>query len=165
MIWGGMEIIRAGAASLEVLEALHGACFTQAWDAQAMARLLAMPGATGTLALATAEAGGNPIPVGFLLGREAGDEAEIISTGVVPEWRGRGIGGALVSEFISRVQARGAAMVFLEVAINNETALSLYKRLGFAAVGLRKAYYAPDPASDGKQSGDALVMRRNLLAS
>lgn len=162
MIWGGVDIVRAGAASLHVLEELHAACFPNGWDAVAIARLLAMPGATGTLALRTAEANADPAPVGFLLGREAGGEAEIISTGVVAEWRGRGIGGALVSEFIARTHARGATALFLEVAVNNAAALSLYKRLGFAPVGLRKAYYAPDA---GSAAVDALVMRRNLLTS
>ncbi len=41
MIWGGANIIRAGAASLEVLEALHGACFSRGWDQVEMARVLA----------------------------------------------------------------------------------------------------------------------------
>lgn len=160
MIWGG-EIVRAGASSLHVLEELHAACFPIGWDAVSMARLLAMPGATGTLALRTGE-NADPAPAGFLLGREAGGEAEIISTGVVSEWRRRGVGGALVSEFIARTRARGATALFLEVAVNNAPALSLYKRLGFTPVGLRKAYYAPDA---GSAAGDALVMRRNLLTS
>lgn len=164
MIWGGIDIIRAGAATLNVLEALHGGCFAVGWDVIAMARLLAMPGASGTLALSTIEANDTSQPVGFLLGREAGGEAEIISTGVLPLWRGRGIGSALVSEFILRSQERGAAAIFLEVAVNNQAALSVYKRLGFSTVGLRKGYYASDPAQGGAPA-DALVMRRNLLTS
>lgn len=160
MIWGGAEIVRAGAASLEILEALHGACFAAGWDAIAIARLLAMPGATGTIAVVREQAEKDAIPAGFLLGREAGGEAEIISTGVLPGFRGRGIGGALVTEFTSRMQQRGATAVFLEVAVDNEAALSLYKRLGFVTVGLRKAYY--EPASETAGATDALVMRRNL---
>ncbi len=162
MIWGGVDIVRAGAASLEILEYLHAACFAVGWDAVAIARLLAMPGATGTLAVLSAQAGRDATPAGFLLGREAGGEAEIISTGVLPDFRGRGIGGALVSEFTTRMQQRGAEAVFLEVAVDNDAALSLYKRLGFVPVGLRKAYYEPEPDNRTASATDALVMRRNL---
>lgn len=160
MIWGGVDIVRAGAASLEILEALHGACFAKGWDAVAIARLLAMPGATGTLAVLRAQAQKAATPAGFLMGREAGGEAEIISTGVLPDFRGRGIGGELVAEFTRRMQQRGATAVFLEVAVDNNAALSLYKRLGFVTVGLRKAYY--EPAHETAGATDALVMRHNL---
>lgn len=162
MIWGGADIVRAGAAALEILQSLHGACFAIGWDALAIARLLAMPGATGTLAVVRPEAEQDATPTGFLLGREAGGEAEIISTGVLPGFRGRGIGGALVSEFVTRMQQRGIEAVFLEVAVDNDAALSLYKRLGFVPVGLRKAYYEPAPDSSKAGPTDAIVMRRNL---
>lgn len=155
------DIVRAGAATLEILEMLHAGCFAAGWDAMAIARLLAMPGATGTLAVLNAQSGGQAgIPVGFLLGREAAGEAEIISTGVLPEFRARGIGGALVSEFASRMRQRGVEVLFLEVAVDNSPALSVYKRLGFVSAGLRKAYYAPQPGST--TATDALVMRLNL---
>jgi len=162
MIWGGVDIVRAGAAALEILESLHGACFAMGWDALAIARLLAMPGATGTIAVVRPAAEQDATPVGFLLGREAGGEAEIISTGVLPGFRGRGMGGALVSEFSTRMQQRGAEAVFLEVAVDNDAALSLYKRQGFVSVGLRKAYYEPAPDSSKAGPTDAIVMRRNL---
>ncbi len=162
MIWGGVDIVRAGAASMEILESLHAACFTAGWDAVAIARMLAMPGATGTLAVLNAQQERDATPAGFLLGREAGGEAEIISTGVVPDLRGRGIGGALVSEFTSRMQQRGVKALFLEVAVDNAAALSLYKRLGFIPVGLRKAYYEAAQNDPAAAPTDALVMRCNL---
>ena len=162
MIWGGVEIVRAGAASLEILEILHAECFAVGWDAVSIAKMLAMPGATGTLAVVSAEAERDAAPAGFLLGREAGGEAEIISTGVIPAMRSRGIGGALVSEFTSRMRERGVHAVFLEVAVDNAPALSLYKRLGFATVGLRKSYYEPAGDKSSAEPTDALVMRCNL---
>ncbi|MFZ5836545.1 MAG: GNAT family N-acetyltransferase [Pseudomonadota bacterium] len=163
MIHTGIEIVRAGAASLEILEKLHGACFASGWDMVAFARLMAMPGATGTLALtaAAAETEAEALPVGFLLGREAAGEAEIISFGVLPEFRGRGIGGALLQEYISRMRERGVAALFLETATDNDAAISLYKRLGFASVGLRRGYYEAAPGAAAGAS-DALIMRRNI---
>jgi len=160
MIWGGANIIRAGAASLEVLEALHGACFSRGWDQVEMARVLAMPGTSGTLILPDHRDGGLSSPSGFLLGREVAEEAEIISIGVLPTARQRGLGGALLAEFITRMQEHGVRTLFLEVATHNEAAISLYKRQGFIAAGLRKAYYAPEPGQS--TSTDALIMRCNL---
>lgn len=160
MIWGTANIIRAGAASLDVLEVLHGQCFPRGWDQIEIARLLAMPGASGALILAEDAASGDAAPAGFLLGREAAGEAEIISIGVIPAARQRGLGGVLLSEFTARMREHGVRAVFLEVAAHNEAAISLYKRHGFQSVGLRKAYYAPEPGQPA--ATDALIMRRNL---
>lgn len=154
MIWSDITLGRAGATSLYVLEALHRACFQPGWDAVEMARLLAMPGARGLIAAQT-QPDEAAQPVGLLLGREAAGEAEIITLGVLAQKRGRGIGGALLEEFIQQMRARGASQAFLEVAVDNTAALSLYKRHGFIAAGLRKAYYAATAT-------DALLMRRIL---
>lgn len=154
MIWGNITLIRAGAASLHVLEALHGACFQPGWEAVEMARLLAMPGAFGLIATHKPE-DQEDTPAGFLLGRAAGFEAEIISIGVLADLRARGVGGALISEFTRQMAARGVSAVFLEVAADNAPALSLYKHQGFTPQGLRKAYYAAT-------NTDAYIMRRIL---
>lgn len=154
MIWGNISLSRAGAASLFLLEALHGACFPVGWGAVEMARLLAMPGAFGLIATRR-QADDTEMPVGFLLGRAAADEAEIISIGVLPEMRAHGIGGALMDEFIRQMAARGVTAIFLEVAADNAPALSLYRHQGFTMEGLRKAYYAAT-------SADAYIMRRIL---
>lgn len=160
MIWGSAEIVRAGAASLEVLEGLHCACFSQGWNQVEMARVLAMPGASGTLILQENRESGIAAPSGFLLGREVAEEAEIISLGVLPAARQRGLGGALLTEFITRMREHGVKTLFLEVSTHNEAAISLYKRNGFIAAGLRKAYYAPEPGQSA--ATDALIMRCNL---
>lgn len=150
MIGHDITLARAGAASLEVLAALHGACFQPGWDAVEMARLLAMPGAYGLIA--TQDTLG---PVGFLLGRAVAREAEIIALGVLGARRHRGIGGALLAEFILHMQEHGVSEAFLEVAVENAPALSLYRRHGFSVAGLRKAYYSSNGA-------DAYVMRRQI---
>jgi ribosomal-protein-alanine N-acetyltransferase len=55
---------------------------------------------------------------------------------------------------IAGAEARGAALMTLEVAAENSAALGLYRALGFSRVGRRPRYYA-----DG---GDAVVLRRDL---
>lgn len=91
---------------------------------------------------------------GFVLARAAADEAEILTLAVVPAWRRRGLGAALLAAAQRRAASLGAAQLFLEVAADNDAARALYAGAGFEAVGLRRGYYA-----GGR---DALVLRRAL---
>jgi len=51
--------------------------------------------------------------------------------GVVPEYRGLGIGWALLLKALEGFAANGARRAFLEVTAKNELAVRLYRRLGF----------------------------------
>ena len=55
----------------------------------------------------------------------------------------------------------GTAEAFLEVAVDNEAAITLYELMGFERTGVRKAYYDLGPAG----FMDALVMRLDLNAA
>lgn len=139
----GVALIQAGPGHAVAMAAIHAACFhgPEAWDAAAMATLLAMPGCTGLI---------HPVG-GLILLRTAADEAEILTLAVHPEARRRGVGHALLT---SGLALSDAAAVFLEVAAANLPALALYYAAGFSQCGLRRRYYA-----DGD---DALVLRRLL---
>ncbi|HEY0300164.1 MAG TPA: GNAT family N-acetyltransferase, partial [Rhizomicrobium sp.] len=73
----------------------------------------------------------------------------------------RGGSTALVEATADTARRLGAAVLFLEVAVGNEAALALYRRLGFAEAGRRKGYYA----ARGAPPQDALVLRSNLPLS
>ena len=63
---------------------------------------------------------------------EAGVRRGFVSfVGVVPEWRGRGIGRELLRWAIEYVRAAGAGTIELNVVATNERALRLYRRTGF----------------------------------
>ena len=128
---------------------LHAGSFADAWSAASLAGLMASPGAF------TLVAEEDLIPCGFVLGRAAGGEAEILTLVVRPEARGRGFGRALVRAAAQAAAELGATALFLEVAVDNEAALGLYAALGFAEAGRRKAYYA----RGGGPPIDALVLR------
>ena len=64
----------------------------------------------------------------------------IIQIGVRPEWRGRGIGSALVNEVLRRFQATGSDYVLLHVNVDNPRAARVYARSGFERVGRRARY-------------------------
>jgi len=130
-------------SDLSLLARIHAASFDEAWSEAALRGLLKTP---GTLAFAA--------PDGFIIMRLASDEAEILSLAVAPGRRRRGWGAALVSKAATLAHRSGARTMFLEVATSNEPARALYRRLGFAEAGRRRAYYG------GKE--DALILSANL---
>ena len=94
---------------------------------------------------------------GFVLARQAADEAEILMLAVLPAARRQGLGRRLVEACAAEAARHGATTLFLEVAAGNDAARALYRATGFAQVGRRRGYYA-----DG---ADALVLRRPLSPS
>jgi [ribosomal protein S18]-alanine N-acetyltransferase len=133
------------------LAAMHRACFPDdPWDAAAIGRILALPGAFGYVGW------DGEVPAGFVLACDLGDEAEILSLGVLPQCRRRGVAGALAEAVFAEARRRHLASVVLEVAVGNEAARRLYAKLGFVQVGRRPRYYR-------LRSGvcDALILRRD----
>jgi len=134
-----LAIRPAGPFNLTLLAELHAACFAERWDAPALASLLAMPGALAFLA--SGPIGRDEEPLGFVLLRAIAGEAEIISIGVRPEARRRGIGRRLLEAALAAAAAGGAERLFLEVAADNYQALGLYLSHDFTEVGRRPNYY------------------------
>jgi ribosomal-protein-alanine N-acetyltransferase len=127
---------------------LHATAFDDPWDADAIAGLMAMPGAYACAGVwfgsddNNVDSFGKGRLLGFVLARSAADEAEILTVAVgIPE-RGQGLGRKLMEAAAATALASGAATLFLEVADDNMAALALYERLGFVTVGLRPNYYA-----------------------
>ncbi len=76
--------------------------------------------------LATAD-DGTPIGTARML-----DDGHIGRMAVLPEWRGRGVGSALLRALLRLAAARGQRSVFLHAQCSAEP---FYARLGFAAEG------------------------------
>ena len=55
-------------------------------------------------------------------------------TGIIPDYRGRGVAQELFAFTVSRLKERGVSQYLLEVLTSNERASSLYRRLGFVEV-------------------------------
>lgn len=68
-------------------------------------------------------------------------KGHIVSVAVLPEYRRRGIGQSLVIDAMRALTEYGATECFLEVRVGNDTAITLYKNLGFKTVRTIEAYY------------------------
>ncbi|WP_456276969.1 ribosomal protein S18-alanine N-acetyltransferase [Bacillus sp. AK128] len=83
------------------------------------------------------------------------EESHVTNIAVLPEYRGRKLGEALLSQGIELSKALGAERLSLEVRVTNYVAQSLYRKLGFQDGGIRKNYYTDN-------GEDALVMWVNI---
>jgi ribosomal-protein-alanine N-acetyltransferase len=85
---------------------------------------------------------------GFVVGRQAADEGEILNVAVRRENRRKGEGQALLSAVLEQLHRRGVRRVYLEVRESNETGIAFYQEQGFAKTGRRPGYYrGPEEAA------------------
>jgi ribosomal-protein-alanine N-acetyltransferase len=130
-----------------LLSHLHAQCFAEAWSGEYIASLLEQAAIFALIA-----------EDGFVLVRVAADESEVLSLGVTPAARRRGVGSQLLAAALDEARRRGATVMFLEVGEGNSPAIALYKRHGFNQVGCRKAYYR----APGRAPEDALLFRVDI---
>jgi ribosomal-protein-alanine N-acetyltransferase len=156
-------VIAAGPAHAEIVAGLHAATMgadevppgAGGWSAEWVARILALPGAIGLLAVAPDPLG----PVGFALCLPAGEAFDLLAIGVLPELRGAGIARRLLACCEDRARSAGARRLMLEVADDNAAARALYGGAGFTETGRRRGYYSARP---GAAVRDALVLSKAL---
>jgi len=88
------------------------------------------------------------VPTGFIAYSNIESEAEILSIGVLPTYRGQKVAQSLLEEFLRIATPK---QIFLEVAENNKPAIEFYLKNGFSLVTTRKNYY--------RNGVDAIVIR------
>jgi len=81
-------------------------------------------------------------------------KAHIVSVAVLPQYRRKGIGEALVTKAMENMRLYKAKHCFLEVRVTNTAAVDLYRKLEFEVSRTIRSYYA-----DGEE---AYVMTRKL---
>lgn len=138
---------------MQVMDAAFGDRFGEAWTRSQLGGILPMAGVSLVLAREPDSEGA----LGFTLFRTVADESELLLIAVTPKQHRRGIGRALLDDFLDRVRSDGVSSVHLEVRDGN-SALSLYREVGFSPVGRRRNYYH---AADGRRF-DAVTLARKL---
>ena len=93
--------------------------------------------------------------VGYLGLMFVADEVHVNTIATAPGEEGRGIATSLLEEALAAARERGARRATLEVAVSNLRAQALYRRFGFAPVGVRQRYYE-------RTGEDALVLWADL---
>lgn len=81
-------------------------------------------------------------------------EADILTVGVVPAHRGKGIAKALMALITDWANAQESTAMMLEVKTDNHEAIGLYESLGYSTLNIRKDYFGAGL--------DAQVMRLKL---
>ncbi|MBC7129749.1 ribosomal protein S18-alanine N-acetyltransferase [Candidatus Bathyarchaeota archaeon] len=81
-------------------------------------------------------------------------KGHIVSIAVLPGYRRKGIGEALIRRAMEGMRKYNAKQCFLEVRVTNTPAINLYKKMGFEVKKVIRGYY-----SDGE---DAYLMAREL---
>lgn len=91
--------------------------------------------------------------VGYMLYQFWGDEMELHSIAAKPEVQRNGIGSQLMEHMLIEASKLGITHIYLLVRPSNEEARALYRKYGFAVVGVRHKYY--------RDNGEnALIMAR-----
>ena len=98
--------------------------------------------------------------IGYLVAMAGVGEMHLLNITVAPAWQGQGHGQAMLDALEHHCRARQLSKLWLEVRASNHRALALYRRRGFAEVGLRRHYY---PAPSGQRE-DAVVMSAAVAA-
>ncbi len=81
-------------------------------------------------------------------------KGHIVSVAVMPDYRRKSIGEALVNKAMEAMKLYHSKQCYLEVRVTNDSAIKLYKKLGFDITRTINGYYA-----DGE---DAYVMAKKL---
>jgi ribosomal-protein-alanine N-acetyltransferase len=83
-----------------------------------------------------------------------GAEADVLTVGVIPDQRGKGIARKLMAQITDWAGQQGSTAMMLEVKVDNIEAIGLYESLGYSKLNIRKDYFGAGL--------DALVMRLDL---
>lgn len=92
--------------------------------------------------------------IGYIYYSKSIDEGEIYQLGIKKEYQNNKLGELLLNKSLLELKKEGIKNIFLEVRDNNNPAISLYKKIGFNQIYIRKKYY--------DNNIDALIYKKEL---
>ena len=143
-----MTIEKMNESHVAAVAALEKLCFRDPWSENSIASELKNPLA---LWLVAVEDG---VLCGYIGSQSVMGESDMMNVAVHPEHRRKGVGERLVLALCDALRHENTSLT-LEVRATNAPAISLYEKLGFAQVGLRRNYYR-------NPKEDALILRKEL---
>ena len=99
--------------------------------------------------------------VGYCVMMTGVDEISLLNIAIDPIHQRQGWAKKILLVMEDQALAKNLSKIFLEVRASNAPAISLYQKMNYQQVGIRKAYY---PMHEGQRE-DALVMMKELLRS
>lgn len=145
------DVIALGTDMAAQLEKLHVTAFQPGWSAAEFRTHIATA-SDDVLGVVCED-----VVAGFIVTRTQIDQSEILTIVIDADHRGQGLGTKLLIEGERVVRARGAEIMFLDVAADNPSAQALYRKAGYQRCGTRKAYYRRE-----KGRVDALLFQKHL---
>ena len=136
-----LTIIDANLGHVAGLRVVEDACFSQPWPDNLLRDHITGPNRVLLVALS-----GDRV-VGYIGLIHVLDEGHISNIAVLPEYRRRGLGSALLKAVLTRAEKLGLARIYLEVRASNDAARAMYEKYGFSADGRRLRYYE-EPVED-----------------
>ena len=131
-----MEIVKMNETHVASVAAIEKECFgVDAWSEKSVASEL-----TNQLSLWLVAMEGDRV-AGYVGSQTVCDETDMMNVAVTADYRRQGLGEKLVLALVEELKAMGSQCLTLEVRDSNTPARTLYEKLGFQQIGLRKNYY------------------------
>jgi len=127
------DIVVAGAEHISDILKTEQECFSAPWTENLISNQIEKEDSLFLVALADGQF------AGYISGDIVVGEVYINNIAVRSEFRGRGIGQALLKDFIGRLCDND--LITLEVRVGNTPARRLYEKCGFVNLGERKNFY------------------------
>ena len=150
-----IERVRTDPELDDVLQ-VEAVAFTNPWTRQMYMREMDNPRVSYIHVLRLRGGVDDGVVTGFCSFWLVFDELHINNLAIRPEYRGQGMGTALLEHAMGTAARLGARRATLEVRRSNDAARRIYERLGFEIAGVRRNYYT-SPAED------ALILWRRAL--
>ena len=128
---------------------LEKICFSDPWSEKSIASELTNPLSFWLVAVE-----GDKV-AGYVGSQSVMGESDMMNVAVHPDFRRKGVAELLVRELVAALAKKDNHCLTLEVRASNVSAISLYEKLGFAQIGLRKNYYR-------NPKEDALILRKEF---
>jgi len=88
------------------------------------------------------------------------DELHLLNITISPKLRKLGIGSRMMAAIEGVAAQQNIPRIILEVRPSNIAAVTLYQKLGYEQIGIRKNYYPADPQLGIRE--DAIVMAKSI---